>query len=104
MEATAESLMFGPKHSVTANGKISTIGLYRQRRAALIKLLGGHCVWCERAYKLEFHHVNERREGRFKGGWQALLRAEKDIREGKEIVLLCEDCHIECHRGESEEE
>jgi hypothetical protein len=66
-----------------------------ENRAKAIDLLGGVCVKCRTANKLEFDHINNDREDRYhllsqmlKGNWNKILL------ELKKCQLLCHYCHI----------
>jgi len=75
----------------------STIDLYHRRRKALLDRLGGRCVQCGSVEELQFHHVNNGHDTHGQGGWQALLRLEREVENGEEIQILCRTCHELLH-------
>ena len=80
----------------------STLGLYRRRRRALLERLGGRCERCgsEDLDRLQFHHVENGHDTHGQGGWNALIRVEREVEEGVRIELLCKECHELLHAQE----
>lgn len=80
---------------------MTTVEYYHTRRNALLVALGNECKLCGSEYALEFHHesLDDRGRSHGIGGWQQIYRLEKEIAEGREIVLLCSDCHKKVHNG-----
>jgi len=78
---------------------------YRERRLAkkskAIKLLGGKCSICDYdkcQASLDFHHIkgSEKKRINFASAWPKIL---KEIRQ---CVLLCANCHRELHFTEND--
>ena len=56
---------------------------------------------CGASGELEFHHnaIEDQGKSHSISGWQQLYRLEREISEGRDIKLLCRDCHKEAHKN-----
>jgi hypothetical protein len=77
---------------------MTTSEYYHKRRDLLVSELGGLCCHCGSVRYLEFHHVGGSDNGSHGiGGWQQLLRLEREYQEGVKLQLLCRNCHGALH-------
>jgi len=74
---------------------------YKKYRTELIDELGGNCENCGTEENLHFHHINpEDSHKSGLGGWNHIFKVKNDIKNGVEVVLLCESCHRIIHENE----
>jgi hypothetical protein len=76
-----------------------------ERKVFLIQMFGGGCALCgyqRCAGALKFHHVDPETK-LFSLGSGVTRSKDRDIAEAKKCLLLCGNCHDECHAGMHEQ-
>jgi hypothetical protein len=100
----------GWRRHVLAEGRLrcvtcrsdAVISWYRRRKAMLVERLGGRCHGCGSQVPMrafEFHHTNPGAKSFPLSGASLYRPLDVVLRELRECVLLCANCHAEVEAG-----